>query len=575
MNQKISAQEKFYQLRKQAEALMTKTDFTAAPPALDDPLRLIHELQTFQIELELQNEELCRSQQELMESNMRYTELYDSAPAGYISVDLKGVILNANMTFADMVLAGRSSLFDQPLSTYIVFENQDIYYQHLKTLFTMTTRQSCELRMKKTDETVFDAQLESTVISYLNGKPAQYRTIVTDISARKKMEHEQRLLQKQVQHAHKMRSMATIAGGIAHDFNNILFIIIGNIDLVMGDIHKGYPLRPKLDAVKAAALRAAGIVKMLLHLSQKTEQKHVPIKVNSVINETHKLLRSLTPATIDIQMHLAQTETAILADPLQFEQILMNLYTNAIQAMEKTGGVIDITVETQLLRQNDLIRYPDLQSGNYVKITVSDNGPGIDPEILDRIFDPYFTTRETGKGSGMGLAVVHGIVENHNGAITVTGKHGEGASFTMLFPMIDEEPEEINEILETSFYGTENLLFVDDEQDIIMMAEETLKNFGYRVEAVTDPKDALALFKLNPGYFDVVVTDMTMPHMTGVQLAEKLIEIRPDIPVILSSGHSSLINSQTAGQIGIAAYMEKPVSISDIAKKIRQIIDVR
>ncbi len=574
MKQKISSQEKFYQLRKQAEVLMTKTDFADAPPAMDDPLKLIHELQTFQIELELQNEELRLSQKELLKSNMRYAELYDFAPVGYVTLNLKGIILNANLTLAHMLLTEKGSLMDQPLSAHIVLEDQDIHYQHLRTLSDIKTRQICELRMRKTNGTVFDAQLESTIISYLNGKPVQYRTVVIDISARKKMEKDRELLQKQLQHTHKMKSMATVAGGVAHDFNNVLNIIFGNVELLMEDIPEYNPLYRKLDVIKKAALRAAGVVKMLLNFSRKTDQNKEPTRVVSLINETFNLMRSLIPATIEIQKSLPDTEVTILADPIQFGQILMNLCTNATQAMEQTGGVIKITAETQFLKQKDVDHYPDLKSGNYVKITVSDNGPGIDPEIMDQIFDPYFTTRETGKGSGMGLAVVHGIVKNHDGAITVAGKPGEGASFTMFFPMIDEEPETTAmEKTDTSLYGTESILFVDDEEGITQVAEEILKVFGYRVEAVTDPKDALALFKLNPGYFDVVVTDMTMPNMTGAKLAEKLKKIRPDIPIIISTGHSPLINSEIAGQLGIAAYLEKPISISDIAKTIRQIID--
>ncbi|MBU2455725.1 MAG: response regulator, partial [Proteobacteria bacterium] len=539
MMDRISSREKFYQLRKQAETLMINTDFTDEPQVMDGPLKLIHELQTFQSELELQNGELHRSQQELMKSNIRYTELYDFAPVGYLTVSFKGVILNANLTFADMLSVERSSLLDQSLSGYILSEDQDIYYQHRRRLTDTKTRQICELRMKKTNESPFYVQLESTILSYQIGRPEQYRTVVIDISERKQGEKERENLQKQLYQAHKMKSITTVAGGVAHDFNNILYIILGNVELLMQNILESNPFYPKLDVIKTAALRAAGIVKMLLNFSCRTEQVQKPIEVASVLNETFKLLRSLIPATIDIRTHLPDTGAIILADPIQFGQILINLCTNAAQAMEKTGGIIEIKMGTQFLEQGAVVHYPGLKAGDYVTITVSDNGPGIVPEIMDQIFDPYFTTRDVGKGSGLGLAVVHGVIKNHNGAIAVTGQPGKGACFTMFFPMIEQKPETQKEFLYEFVRGTEKILFVDDEVDITQVAEEALKLFGYQVEALTDPKDALALFMLNPGYFDVVVTDMTMPNMTGIELVEALRNIRPDIPIIISTGHSS------------------------------------
>ncbi len=554
---------------------MANKTFPSTPPVVDDPLKLIHELQTFQIELELQNEELQRSQQELVETQIKYTRLYDFAPVGYLTIGVNGMILNANLTLADMLAIERSSLIDQSLSVHIVSEDQDIFYQHLRRLADEKTRQVCELRMKKTDAAPFDAQLESTVMSYQIGTPGRYRTVVIDISERKTMEKEQEYIQKQLFQVHKMTAIATMAGGIAHDFNNILFIIIGNVEFLMEDLPEWEPLYSKLNTIQTAALRAAGIVKMLLSFSFKTDQEKRPIDVSFKINETFKLLRSLIPSTINIRTIVPDTDVMILADVIQFGQILINLCTNAAQAMEETGGSIEIKLETQFLEQGDVEHYPALKAGAYAKISVCDTGPGIDPEIMSQIFDPYFTTRDVGKGSGIGLAVVHGIVKNHDGAVTVTGKPGQGACFTIFFPVIDQKPEIKAAPPYDLVHGTESILFVDDENDITAVAEETFKLFGYRIEAMTDPIDALAIFKLNPGYFDIVVTDMTMPNLTGISLARALQDIRSDIPIILCTGHSSLIDEDKARQLGIAGYIEKPVEISDLAKTIRHILDTR
>jgi two-component system, cell cycle sensor histidine kinase and response regulator CckA len=570
MNRKDMIQEKFDQLRYEAEALMIEKGFESHVVVDRDYMELIHELQTFQVELELQNDELYRSQQELMEFKTRYTELYDFTPVGYVCLDIKGVIVNANLTLADMLSLERSSLINRPLSTYILFEDQDIYYRHLKDLVESKLRQICELRMRKSDGTLVDVQLESSAFPYQTWRPEQYRTVIFDIGLRKQMEKERQALRIRLHQSHKMASIRTIAGGIAHDFNNILFIITGNVELVFEEIRDWHPAYPKLESIRSAALRAAGIVKLLLSFSQTADEKQVPIDVISVTRDALVLMRASIPSTIDIQTKFPDEAVMILSDKIQIGQILMNLCTNASQAMEENGGLLDIRVGTRVLPEGAA---GDCPAGNYAEITVKDNGPGIDPGILDRIFDPYFTTREIGKGSGLGLAVVYAIVKNHNGTITVENRPEGGVQFTMLFPMVDRKPETMVEPMEEAFHGTERILFVDDEVTVTEMALESLKRFGYRVEAMSDPEDALAVFKLNPGYFDVVITDMTMPKMTGARLAEKLIRIRPDIPIVLCTGHSSLIDEEKARQMGIAAYMMKPVSMSKIAKTIRKLMD--
>jgi CheY-like chemotaxis protein len=282
------------------------------------------------------------------------------------------------------------------------------------------------------------------------------------------------------------------------------------------------------------------------------------------------LLRASIPTTIDIHTKFPDGAVMILSDKIQIGQILMNLCTNAVQAMEETGGRLEIRVETRDLPEMSAEGCP---AGRYAEITVTDNGPGIDPAILGRIFEPYFTTRKIGKGSGLGLAVVYTIVKNHKGTITVQNRPEGGARFTMLFPTVDRKPRTKIEPMEESFHGTERILFVDDEENITQMAREALTLFDYRIETQSDPEDALAMFTLNPGYFDVVITDMTMPKMTGAKLAEKLITIRPDIPIILCTGYSALIDEEKARQLGIAAYMMKPVSMSEIAKTIRKLME--
>ncbi|MFO7911489.1 MAG: response regulator, partial [Desulfotignum sp.] len=411
---------------------------------------------------------------------------------------------------------------------------------------------------------------ESIVFPHQSWRSEQYRTVIIDIRGRKKMEKEREALRIRLHQSHKMESIRTIAGGIAHDFNNILFIITGNVDLAVAETRDWHPVLPKLERIKTAAVRAAGIVKLLLSFSQTSDEKKFPMDVISVIKDALILLRASIPTTIDIYTKFPDGAVMILSDKIQIGQIMMNLCTNASQAMEETGGFLEIGVGTRFLQEGAADECP---AGNYAEITVKDNGPGIDYSILDRIFDPYFTTREIGKGSGLGLAVVYTIVKNHKGTITIQNRPEGGVLVTILFPMVDQKPEEKIEPMDESCHGTERILFVDDEESITAMALESLKMFDYRVEAMSDPEDALAVFTLNPDYFDVVITDMTMPKMTGARLAEKLIRIRPDIPIVLCTGHSSLIDEEKARQLGIAAYMMKPVSMVKIAKTIRKLMD--
>ncbi len=386
---------------------------------------------------------------------------------------------------------------------------------------------------------------------------------------------ENKAIESQLQQARKMESIGTLAGGIAHDFNNILFMITGNAELALENIPESNPTHANLKEIKTAGLRAAGIVNQLLNFSRNSDQELRPIEAITVIKDALRFLRATIPTTVELRKHLPDTDIAIMADPVQINQILMNLYTNAAQAMEKTGGILEINVENKTLTEDAAGNYPDLTAGEYLKIRVSDTGPGINPEIIGRIFDPYFTTKEFGKGSGLGLAVVHGVVKSHNGAITIDSEPGKGTDFIILFPVIDEKPEVEAKPSDEAPPGYETILFVDDEQAIVNMTAQVLERLGYKVKTETNPIAALELFQSKPDDFDLVITDMTMPRMTGVKLSEKLKAVRPDIPVILATGHSSLIDEGKAKKMGIDAYVMKPILKSDIAMAIRTVLDKR
>jgi len=400
-----------------------------------------------------------------------------------------------------------------------------------------------------------------------------FSSLISQIIILNRTHRGQRALQEELKQAHKMESIGTLTGGIAHDFNNILYMITGNAELALEDIPEWSPAHANLKEIKAASLKAAGIVKQLLNFSRRTNQELKPIGAISVVKDTLKFLRSTIPATIEIRILLPDTDVTILADPIQINQVMMNLCMNASQAMSETGGILKIKGEILKLKDDAADGYSELPAGDTLQITVSDTGPGINPEVIDRIFDPYFTTKAVGKGSGMGLAVVHGIIKNHNGTISVASEPGKGTTFAMRFSVIVEKPVMGIKTSEEIPRGHETILFVDDEKSIVDMTQKLLERLGYKVESKLNPMEALALFESKPDRFDLAIIDMTMPQMTGVKLSEKMKAVRPDIPVIICSGYSSQIDEEKAKKLGIASYTMKPIVRREFAKTIREVLD--
>lgn len=380
-------------------------------------------------------------------------------------------------------------------------------------------------------------------------------------------------LQDQLRQAQKMEAIGTLAGGIAHDFNNILSGIFGFTEIVMMDIPEGSVARSMLDEVLKAGIRAKDLVGQILTFSRKTEMEYMKVQIKMIVKEAMKLLRPSLPSTIEIRENFS-TSREILADPTQIHQVVMNLCTNAYHAMSEDGGVLEIALLKENLDEESAAEFEDLIPGPYIKLTISDTGHGMDEEVMDQIFDPYFTTKEKGRGTGLGLSVVHGIVKSHGGAITVSSAPGKGTTFHALFPIL-EKVEIKKEELATGPLpgGNERVLFVDDETPLVKIGKAMLGWLGYDVTVSTGSLEALELFKAKPEAFDLVISDMTMPKMTGDKLAMKIMEIRPEIPVILCTGYSEKINEGKSSEIGIAAYVPKPIIINEIAKTIREVLD--
>ncbi|MBN2126082.1 MAG: PAS domain S-box protein [Deltaproteobacteria bacterium] len=400
--------------------------------------------------------------------------------------------------------------------------------------------------------------------------------LTLDITDRKRAEELNEKLAKQMIQAQKMQAVGTLAGGIAHDFNNILFPIIGYTEMVMEDLPPESDAHGKLGEVLQGAKRAKDLVQQILAFSRQADDARKPVRVQSIVKEALKFLRASIPSTIEISQEIDASCGPVMADATQMHQVVMNLCTNAYQAMQEAGGRLDVSLSQLAIVQGDLTENLDLTPGPYLRLTVSDTGTGMDPKVRDRVFEPYFTTKAKGEGTGLGLSVVHGIVSSHGGYISVYTEPGEGTTFHVYLRRIGTgESTAETHMREVVPRGKERVLLVDDEVQIVRMLEEMLERLGYHVTSRTSSVEALEAFRARPDAFDLIVTDQTMPNMTGIRLAEEIMKIRPGIPVVLCTGFSETITKERAKVMGIREYAMKPVIKSEMARTLRRALDPR
>jgi PAS domain S-box-containing protein len=398
---------------------------------------------------------------------------------------------------------------------------------------------------------------------------------IRDITESKQVEEEKKSLQTQLIQAQKMEAIGTLAGGIAHDFNNILGAILGYAEMARDASPAGSMATKDLDKVLEAGLRAATLVKQILSFSRQADTERIPLQPGHIAKEAIKLLRPVLPSTIAIRQRIETNLTPILADPTQVHQILMNLCTNAFHAMEQTGGTLEITLKDCELTAEELRQQPNVAPGRFAVLSIGDTGQGIAPEIRDKIFDPYFTTKEVGKGTGMGLAIIHGIITSYGGFVTCASEPGKGTVFRVFFPALAEEIVPADTHLAAELPGTERILLVDDEELLAGLGKTMLERLGYAVTVRTGSQEALRTFADQPDRFDAVITDQTMPNMTGVELARRMLHIRPDLPIILCTGYSTLINEAQIKAEGISGFAMKPLTKKELSTLLRQVLDGR
>lgn len=503
------------------------------------------------------------------ESEKRYRQLVEELPVGIFraSTEPNGTYDMVNPAFAKMLGYDSGEAVLQK-SAKQVYKEPEMRKNFLEMLFQDETIQGLSLEMKKKDGEPIDVLVSAHVVKDKQGRPVYVDGIIEDVSERNNLE-------RQIRRAQKMEAIGTLAGGIAHDFNNILASIFGFTEAAKMRHAQGRRIEHYFDEILEAGLRARSLIKQMLAFSRQTEVKRGATFVGPIIKETIKFLRASLPAMIEIKRQFNVGDCVVWADSTQIHQILMNLCTNAAHAMQIQGGKLKIVLDEVELDGAQSYRIRDLVPGPYACISVIDDGHGIQPEFIDKIFDPFFTTKPRGEGTGMGLAVIHGIVSDMGGGITVASTPGQGASFEVYLPVHASDSGTTDARNLTPNQGSGKILFVDDEEGFLLTGKEILEGLGYEVITASSGERSLAIFDENPYIFDLVITDLAMAKMTGLKLAEKLRERRGDIPVILCTGFSAGIDQNTQEHTGISEIVMKPLLAKELTDAIQKALKLK
>ena len=500
----------------------------------------------------------------LIKSEAKYRTLFEESRDVIFIIDTRDKFIDANQAALDLFSCSRDEILGRGLET--LFQEPEELMNIKRFIGQDSYVKDREVRLRKSNGIPLDCLLTLSVHKDDNGDILGYQGIIRDVTHQKQLE-------AQLKQAQRMESIGTLAGGIAHDFNNILSPILLHSEMVMDDLVPDDPLQLNMKEIYKAAGRARELVKQILTFARKREEEKIVIKSSLIVKEVINFLRSTIPTTIEIRYVIKAEHDMVLADPTQLNRIVMNLCTNAAYAMREQGGILEVSLENEDISKEKLNGFFILRPGRYLKLTVKDNGTGISPDILERIFEPYFTTKKFGEGTGLGLSTIHGIVKNYGGSITVESEAGRGTTFYVYLPVTATGDSDMENRKTDIPKGTEHILIVDDEKSAVNSMRETLERLGYKVTPRTSSIEALETFRNDPEVFDLVITDMTMPNMTGKELVIEIKKSRPDMAIILCTGFSDQISREGAKELGIDAFIMKPIIRSEIANSIREVLD--
>ena len=509
---------------------------------------------------------------QLFDSLQKFQFIFDKAPFGIYLIEDGGKIAYVNehayryLGYTKEEISQMSVLeIDRGYSSE---EIEKFWHKQIET----KSLETFETIHQKKDGTRFPVEINGIIMEF-NNIPYSV-SFCKDISERRKEEIERRKMEAHLRETQKMESLGTLAGGIAHDFNNILGAILGYAELTRMRCEEGSNLERYVSQIFKAGNRAKELVRQILWFSRQGVSDKGPVDFSRVANEVLKLIKVSLPSNVELFINIPPDRPPVFANEIQVHQIVMNLCTNSFHAMKGSGGVLDVSITEASILEQDVKNHPGLNTGKYIKLTISDNGCGISHDVIDRIFEPYFTTKSVGEGTGFGLSTVHGIVKDHGGDIKVYSEVGVGTTFNILLPVADTESNVATDKLEMLPTGNESVLLVDDEMALIDLGRDFLESLGYQVETRESAIDAIEAFRSNSQKYDLIISDITMPRMTGDELAQQVKAIRPEIPIILCSGFSNRIHEQTMQSIGINLILMKPVSYADLAYAVRQALDI-
>jgi len=512
---------------------------------------------------------------ELRKSEEQLTTMFEMAPIGIAQVEPStGRYLRVNQKFADMTGYSPGELKGLNFSDLTYPEDRANDWETFTQLVNDRIQEyRVEKRYLVKSGAILWANVNVTVIRDVGGQPKYVLAMIEDITERKRMEVDKKRVDEQLRQAHKMEAIGHLAGGIAHDFNNILSAILGYTEMAIESHPEDNRLRKDLTKVYSAGLRAKDLVQQILTFSRQSAHEPQPVELIILVKEVVKMLRATLPSSINIyQKNNISSQQKVLADPTQLHQVIMNLCTNAAHSMRATGGNLTIELQEITLAKDTLYPAVNLSPGRYIQLLVTDTGQGMSEEVIAHIFDPFFTTKPQGEGTGMGLSVVHGIVRNCNGAITVNSKEGAGTTFCVYLPELTSQTTESDQAAPSLIGGKGHILFVDDEVPLMELGPKKLERMGYTVTTTNNSQEALHIMQSKPRGFDLLITDYTMPHMTGLELAKAAKRINPEMPVIICSGHSNEINEKTAATFGIEAFLQKPFQWNTFSRIISMVL---
>ncbi len=506
---------------------------------------------------------------DLREGQLRLASILETAVDGIVMIDFKGTVLAFNKgaenqfgyLAKEIIGENIARLMPNPYAA----SHDEFIANYLRTGVSKIIGKGREVMGRRRDGSLFPIHL-SVGREFTLGDRICFTGVVRDLSREKRIEN-------QLRQAQKMESIGTLAGGIAHDFNNILGGIMGYVELMLEDAEPGSYLQDDLNEMRNACQRGKDLILQILTFSRQDRTTKVPLGFTSIVKESLKLLRPVIPANIEITCTLDKDVPNVLADATQIHQIMMNLCTNAYHALERESAWIQVRLTRIVLSPSYKGVQPNLPYGPYVLLQVADNGTGMDETTLQRIFDPFFTTKTQGKGTGMGLAVVHGIVQNHSGDIVVESRVGEGTCFSLFFPAHDEAvgEETLHSLPRT--IGRERIMLVDDDDLLIKVQSRILARRGYQVTTFANGLDALEYFRGHQDGFDLIITDQTMPKMTGIELAAEIVRLREDLPIIITTGFSDAIMPDKVAAKGIRELLRKPVDSEELTNAVRRVLD--